>query len=122
MIAPARHPPPLRARRQVWAALWLSLALLFQGLLMAHQATAMASGDEVCTADGAQRRGPDGRLLVQAGHAGHDGCCSASLAMAPAPAALPGPGLTQPAASRPLSAGRIGSARLAPQSRGPPAA
>ena len=122
MIAPDRHPPPARTRCRVWAALWMSLALLLQGLLMARQATAMASGDEVCTADGAQRRGPDGRPLGQAGHAGHDGCCAASLAMAPAAVLLAGPGPAQQAASPPLNAGRIGSTQPAPQSRGPPAA
>ena len=116
-----RQRPPSAGRRG-WAALCLSLALLFQGLLTAHQATAMASGDQVCTADGAQRLGPDGRPLGQAGHAGHDGCCAASLAMAPAAVLLAGPGPAQQAASPPLNAGRIGSTQPAPQSRGPPAA
>jgi hypothetical protein len=112
---------PVPSPSRIAAAFWLALVLLLQGPAMAYQATAMATGIDVCSASGSKRVDGEGKPLTASHTSHHDCCCSA--------ASLPPPlsidtsllafGHETPADK--LSAGRLGAEWMAPLSRGPPA-
>jgi hypothetical protein len=92
--------------------------MLVQMVSMTYDATAMATGVEICTADGAKRAVIDGK---QNGldNAGHDCCCIASVGMPPAFEDLTPPRPSDGAPAELITTGRLSAQWLAPLSRGP---
>ena len=95
------------------------MAMLVQTVSMAYHATAMATGIEVCTTDGAMRVSTDGEPLGS-DSAGHDCCCPGTVGTPPAVEDLTPLRAIDPAPSERITAGRLSAQWLAPLSRGPP--
>lgn len=99
--------------------MWLALALVFQLLLGAHHSTVMASGLEVCSADGAVRVDAGGSPL-SSDH-GHACCCTADFSLPPTFEAHLKADMTAASPAALFTLGRLSAQWLAPLSRGPPA-
>ena len=114
-------PPRLPSSARIAAAWWMAFVLLLQGWSMTYQATAMASGTEVCSAAGVAKRVDGQGNPLPASHAGHDCCCAATSLPGPVSLDIALAAFAHQTPSGLPGAGRLSAESLTPLSRGPPA-